>query len=94
MEDHPVPQQGRVDFGFRRTLTFRGDAGAGNLWFRAATADTITELEDGWYLINNAVRMRHPEQKSVVRRTDHGMQLLVPIRLQGDRFELVQEIDW
>ena len=94
VEDHPVPVEGRLDFGFRRTLDFKGSVGADPVWFRAATADKIEAQADGWFLVDNAVRIRLTGTAPIVRWTGGKMQLLAPIQPRNEQLQIVQEIDW
>jgi cytochrome c2 len=77
----------------RRVLTFEGTAD--NLYYRAAVADKIEPLGDGWYRLNNEWKMRiESAAPPRVRTTGTKVELLVPIRFEGMKARIVQEYVW
>ena len=83
------------DGTFARTLTVEGtDNSVGSVYFRAATGTTIEPIEDNWYLVENAVRVRVDQDGAFVRESEGRRELLVPVDLTIGVAKIVQEIVW
>ena len=92
--DYYLPVPAEPDAGFRRTLSLHTPKPVQNLWFRAAVGKTIARDDDD-YLIDNAITMRFPRSDEVViRATDTGMEVIVPVRFEDGSALIVQEIHW
>ncbi len=57
VEDDPQPVQDSTDTGFRRTLTITAKTSVENLWYRAAANAKIEKLDDGWFLIDEVLKI-------------------------------------
>lgn len=106
VEDFPQPVA-RPDEQYpalRRKLLLTTDTGAptfdGPLWFRAAAGKSIQASDDGWHLIDGALKVRitQPRQSqaapAVVRQSGEQFELLLPIEWMGNKAEIVQEFLW
>jgi mono/diheme cytochrome c family protein len=106
VEDHPQPVA-RPDEQYpalRRTLSLTTDAGApafdGPLWFRAAAGKSIEASEDGWYLVDGAMKVRVTQSHrskatpAIVRHSGERFELLLPIEWADQNAEIVQEFIW
>jgi len=112
IEDHSVPVPGDIDPSLKRTFTLQLQnpraAPRGNgkeprgtppaLVFLAATAQTeITLLKNGWYQIDELMRVRVAHDSSVkpiVRKNGNRFELLVPVTFKDGQAKFVQEIVW
>lgn len=100
IEDHPQPVKGVIDPSLKRTLTLKSKkprAASGRLWFRAATASKeIKPLKDGWYKIDNLMRVRVSSgtNKPIVRKNGNRHELLMPVQFDKNGAKLTQEIAW
>ena len=95
VEDFPDAVPSKEVASIRRTLSLNSPAPVDNLWFRAAVADKVEPAADGWYALGNGLRMRfRGGGKPVVRSSNGKAELLVPIKYEGGKAKLVQEIDW
>ncbi|MDR3634293.1 MAG: PA14 domain-containing protein [Isosphaeraceae bacterium] len=85
-----------TDFGtIERTLTFKADTPAENLWFRAAVADKIEPKGDGWYLVNGEWKVRITSKSAPVVRTSNGKsELLVPVSFQDHQAVIHERFEW
>jgi hypothetical protein len=78
----------------RRTLTVSGEKPAANLWYRAAVAQKIEALPDGWYNVGGWKTRLDGPTKPVLRQSEGQTELLVPVELVGGQFKLVQDYIW
>ena len=78
---------------FRRTLAIRSEDEDGNLHFRAAVGSSIEPLADGWFLIDNTLRMRVEASGVPILRDAAGRtELIVPIT--EPECTITQELVW
>jgi mono/diheme cytochrome c family protein len=77
-----------------RTLRLTGPATPDNLYFRAAAADKIEALGDGWYRINGEYRMKIDGAEPQLRRSENKTELIVPVHFHSGQARIVQEIAW
>jgi hypothetical protein len=61
-----------------------------NLWFRAAAADQIKDVGNGWYAVGSDLKVC--VQTPIIRSNAGKMELLVPIR--GKQTTIVEEMAW
>lgn len=94
--DFPQPVEGVIDANLRRSLVLTTGTPAIDVWFRAAVGDSIVRRSDGAYVIDDAISLRFPSPDEGVRVRDsaNGKELLVPVRFEGGRAEIIQEINW
>lgn len=93
VEDAPDGVTGKDVSSLRRTVSLSGVAD--NLYYRAAVAEKIEALGDGWYRINNEWKLRIESTASPRLRPFGGkMELLVPVRFEGGKAKIVQEYVW
>ena len=69
-------------------------APAANLWYRAAVAQKIDALADGWYNVGGWKTRLEGPTRPVLRQSEGQTELLVPVDLAGGQFKLVQEYVW
>jgi cbb3-type cytochrome oxidase cytochrome c subunit len=95
VEDFPNAVTRKSNPAILRKLTLSGPNTQNNLWFRAAVADKIEPLADGWYRINGEWRMRIEAAAAPrLRRVGGKTELLVPVHFQDGRTQIVQEFVW
>jgi len=98
IEDHPIPVPGKIDPSLKRTFTLRTEDSSPTLLFLAATAKKqIKPLPDGWYQIDDLIRIRisnASEDKPIVRKNGNRFELLAPVNFNDKSATLVQEIQW
>ncbi|WZO97811.1 c-type cytochrome [Isosphaeraceae bacterium EP7] len=99
IEDRPVPVPGvgKQPAGFRRELTLTPPKALEGLYFRVAVADSIVQGPGGWFTIGGDWKTRLTGDAAgpgIVRESGGRKELLVPIRLEGPRATLIQEISW
>lgn len=93
VQDTPVPVPGEPDPSFARTLTVSGDV-VDNLYFRAGSGRTIEDLGDGWYRIDQALRVHVSVPDPVLRKSEDRWELLVPLVSTGGDVSVTQKIVW
>jgi hypothetical protein len=63
--------------------------------FRAAAADTIEPLADGWHIINGEWKLRlESANKAVIRKSNGKTELLVPVGFADGKAKIVEEFAW
>ncbi len=83
------------DATFRRRVTIAADGNVPNVYFRAASGETIEPQTDGWYLVSGAVRVQVTGGNPPILRQNNGRsELLVPVDLTSGSAEIVEEITW
>lgn len=93
VEDAPDGVVDKAESHMRRVLTLGG--AADNLYYRAAVADKIEALGDGWYRINNEWKLRiESASPPRIRAAGNKMELLIPVRFDGAKARIVQEYVW
>ena len=75
----------------RRTLTLAAAEPVDNLWYRAATGDTIAIVE-GVATIDDSWRVRVADGK--LRQANGKTELIVPVRFVDGKATIVQEYEW
>jgi cytochrome c553 len=79
----------------KRTLTLKADKAPDGFYFRAAVADKIELLADGWYKINGEWRLHlESASKPVTRMHDGKSELLIPLRFEDGKANIVEEFAW
>lgn len=95
VEDFPKAVAGKAAPSFQRTLTLTAERPVADLWFRAVVADRIEAVGNGWYRIDGEWRLRIESGAPPQVRLSNGKQeLLVPVRFDGKRARIVQELVW
>ncbi len=95
----PLPIVGKPNEpGLKRTLRLITPAAIDNLWFLAAKGTTIEPLADGRYQIDSEWKLRvtsdNPAATAVVRQSGDKFELLLPVRVVGNRATITQEFEW
>ena len=103
IDDFPQPQPGDLDPSLKRTFTLklRGLTPSGSppaLLFLVATATKeIKPLKNGWYQIDDRMRIRvrgAKGDKPIIRKSGGRWELLFPVTFQGNTATLTQECEW
>jgi hypothetical protein len=79
-----------------RTLTFTSSEPVANLWLRAAVG-SIQQQDEGWYLVDNQWRLKienSPGAAAVLRQSNGQDELLVPIRFQNGKSQVIERFQW
>jgi hypothetical protein len=93
VEDSPDGVAAKSAPTIRRIITLSG--AINNLYYRAAVADKIEALGDGWYRINNDWKMRiEGDAAPRIRPANGKMELLAPMRFENGKSRIVQEYAW
>jgi hypothetical protein len=93
VEDVPNAILDKSGAHFRRTFSLQGSAE--NLYLRAAVGDKIEAIGDGWYRVNNEWKLRIDATAAPrIRPAGGKMELIVPVRWQGNSASIVQEYVW
>lgn len=95
--DLPVPyREGDSPFpGLERTLIIETEKPVEHFYYRAAVADKIEPLGDGWYRINAAWKLRLEGPGEPIVRPSHGKtELLMPVVFQGNTARIKQWYVW
>jgi len=95
VEDSPDAVAGKMNPGIRRQLQLTAAGPVKDLYFRAVVANKIAPAADGWFVINGEWRMRLTGGATAIIRDAGGQkELLVPLRFEKGRAEIVQEFAW
>ena len=104
VEDFPRPVTTDGDGSLERKLTItHAPTSRGNskqnppLWYRAAADGTITPQKDGSFLVGKILRIsvRQADGKApMLRRRGNLSELLVPVRWNNQRAEIIQTYSW
>ena len=82
------------EFSFKRTIKIKGDP-VKNLYFRAATGQSIEITDDGTYLIDDSATLNFKsEGDPVIREIGEKKELLIPIKFNNDSALIEQTISW
>lgn len=97
IEDFPEPFANGGDKypALKRTLSLTSaNQPDGAVWFRAAVANEIKEIEPGSYRIDDTwtIRLKSAEKSTI--RDAGGMELLVPVKFTDGKAVIVQEYLW
>ncbi len=94
VEDFLAPYGDSDVYAFRRTLTLQSDKPQANLWYRAATGNSI-EQKGGAFVVDNDLEVRFLNvEKPLVRESGGRKELLVPVKFENGRAQIVQDYDW
>ena len=94
IRDTPIPIVGKSFASLERHIEVIAPA-AEQLYFRAAVGGSIATAEDGWFVVDCAVRVRVRNADSgFLRQSDGRSELLIPITPDNGRIELIQDIAW
>lgn len=91
--DTPVPVPGEREPSLERRITVAGNV-VDNLYFRAAIGNNIEDLGDGWYRVDNALRIHVSIANPTLRQSNNRWELLVPVVSTGGPVEVLQKIVW
>lgn len=94
VEDFPEPVAQGKEGLFRRHIMVTATKPLDNLYFRAATGQTIEIQSDGSYLIDKLIRIGLPNQMPIIREADGHKELLVPLQFKDGKAGVMQEIVW
>jgi hypothetical protein len=95
IEDFPNAVPGKEGPSIRREITLHAHSELQGLWFRAATADKIEDLGEGWFRINGEWRLRvHAGSRPRLRGVPGKKEVLVPIHFHEGIARVVQEFVW
>ncbi|HZU37521.1 MAG TPA: hypothetical protein VFA18_16490, partial [Gemmataceae bacterium] len=96
IDDFPqaVAASGKDAPSFRRVLTLHGARATGTLWFRAAVADKIEALSNGWYRIGDYKMRLEGADKPRLRQSAGKTELLMPVRFREGQARIVQTFLW
>jgi mono/diheme cytochrome c family protein len=79
----------------KRTLTLTAAKPVDGFTFRAAVADKIEPLADGWYNINGEWKLHlESASKPIIRKRDGKTELLVPVRFEDGKAKIAEEFAW
>ncbi|SIN94788.1 PA14 domain-containing protein [Singulisphaera sp. GP187] len=93
--DFPEPGLSKELSTLRRTLSIKASNPPSDLWFRAAVADKIESLAEGWHSVNGEWRIRiETNAEPLIRRSAGKAELLVPLIFAGDEAKIIEQIDW
>ena len=96
IEDIPSPQGSfeSSEFSFKRILKISGNP-VKNLYFRAASGQSIELTDDDTYLIDDSTALNFKlEGKPVIREIGGKKELLIPIKFSNDSAMFEQTIRW
>lgn len=98
VNDQPIPIVGSDQkVGLKRVLRFEGADAMQSLWYRAAVGNQIEKMGDGLYLIDGvwtmSLQIRSADQP-LIRSSQSKQELLVPIRMENGRTDVVQQFHW
>lgn len=93
VHDLPVPVAGSPDPTYQRQFRINSQSSA-QLYLRAAVGVEVKAIDDGWYVIDNAVRVRVNSKSAFLRDSGGQQELLVPVELNSGSATVVQEIAW
>ena len=96
IEDMPSPQGSfeSSDFSFKRIIKIKGDP-VKNLYFRAASGQSIERTDDGTYLINDSTALNFKsEGDPLIREIGEKKELLIPLKFNNDSALIEQTISW
>ena len=97
VEDFPeaVAGKGDAEPSIRRTLILAAKGPIDAAYFRAAVADKIEPLADGWFALAKGTKVRVTSEEAPLVRTSGGKaELLVPVRFKDGAARVVQEFSW
>jgi mono/diheme cytochrome c family protein len=92
VEDFPNPTSGKEPTMRRKFKLFAAKP-LNSLYYRAAVADHIESLENGWFKIDGW-KMKIEGASAAIRKSDGKMELLVAIDWKNGKSEFVQEYSW
>ena len=96
IEDRFTPMKGEVDNYFQREIRLQSEQPVRDLYYRAAQASTIEPRGNNSFLIDGKVILNFSGdaiEEPVMRGTDKGKELLIPIRFRGEG-SFIEEIIW
>jgi len=94
VEDFPNPVRDKVNVSMVRTLTLTAEKAPDNLYFRAAVANKIEAIGDGWYRVGEWKMRIQSDAAPKIRAGANAVELLVPVQFKDSRATMVQEIAW
>ncbi len=91
VEDQPNAKVGKDVSILTRTVTLKGQAGAGPLYFRALVAKKIEAKGEGVFRINDEWQMRIEQADARIRSVGGSMELIIPILFKDGRASFREE---
>ena len=83
------------DATFRRRVTIAADGNVANVYFRAASGESIEPQTDGWYMVDGAVRVQVTGgSEPILRQINGRSELLAPVDLTSGSAEIGEQIAW
>jgi hypothetical protein len=94
--DRFEPIRGDLDSFFRRTIQLTAKNPPDRLWFRAAVGTKIDQVNQNTFSVDNKLTVKFSDlaAQPVIRQSGGRSELLVPVRFNGDRARIVEEIVW
>ncbi|PHR90500.1 MAG: hypothetical protein COA78_35215 [Blastopirellula sp.] len=92
IEDHT---QAVKEDGFptlTRTITLSGKPGQTDLYYRAATGDSIEDAGNGWFVIDKNLRIHITGGEAIIRKDKKD--LLISVKLNNGSAKIVQQYVW
>lgn len=94
IEDVPNPIAGK-EVTLKRTLKLSATRAPANLHYRAAIGTKIETLGGAWYRVDGTWKVKlEGGETPVLRQAAGKTELLVPIRFQDGKAELIEEFSW
>ena len=97
VEDYSVAIDTELDATFQRQLRFRSKAGVVNVWMRLAVGDAIASKGEGTYTVDGRLQLAIDlpgTGKPIIRESESGSELLVPIEFVNGESRVDVEIVW
>ena len=94
IDDTPNAVTTKASPAIKRTFTLTADQAVDGLTYRAAVADKIEALGDGWFRVNDYRVRIEASALPRIRSAGGKMELLVPVRFEGKSAKIVQEYVW
>ena len=92
VEDLPEAVAGKEP-SLRRRITLTAEKPVADLYHRAAVGSKIEAVEGGWYRVDGFWKIKVGDGAKV-RQSGGKAELLVPVRFDGGKAQLVQEYVW
>lgn len=100
VEDAITPIAAKPEASLTRKLSLTlekpAEKPAETLWRRVITADAVTPLEEGTFLVNKHLKLTVTSPGAVpsVRKVGNQDELLLPLTFQGGKAEVIERYEW
>jgi mono/diheme cytochrome c family protein len=95
IEDALEPFPTELDPAFRRTIRFTAASPKNNLWFRAASGQSIEKRDERTFVVDGRIQLRFAGGGTpLIRKKGALTELIVPIRFSGNESTFTEEISW